>query len=101
MQELGLHAQYSTNLIYFDFLEFIIVDSNLLSEAISLTLFGMGFVFVFLALMVVMTSFMSAFVLKLQPFVPSASVSTIQTDNLIDEDTKSIIEKAIKMHTGV
>jgi len=76
------------------------MDSNLLSEAINLTLFGMGFVFVFLALMVVLTSLMSAFVLKLQSFVASTSVSPIQTDNLIDEDTRSIIEKAIKLHTG-
>ena len=76
------------------------MEINLLSEALNLTLFGMGFVFVFLALMVVLTSFMSAFVLKLQPFVPSASAAPIQADNLIDEDTKSIIEKAIKMHTG-
>ena len=76
------------------------MDNNLLSEAINLTLFGMGFVFVFLALMVVLTSFMSASVLRLQPFVPSTSVSPVQTDNLIDEDTKSIIEKAIRLHTG-
>ena len=76
------------------------MDNNLLSEAINLTLFGMGFVFVFLALMVVLTSFMSASVLRLQPFEPSASVAPIQTDNLIDEDTKSIIEKAIRLHTG-
>ena len=76
------------------------MDNNLLSEAINLTLFGMGFVFVFLALMVVLTRFMSASVLKLQPFEPSISVAPIQTDNLIDEDTKSIIEKAIKLHTG-
>ena len=76
------------------------MDNNLLSEAINLTLFGMGFVFVFLALMVVLTSFMSASVLRLQPFGPSASVSPVQTDNLIDEDTKSIIEKAIRLHTG-
>ncbi len=76
------------------------MDNNLLSEAINLTLFGMGFVFVFLALMVFLTRFMSAFVLKLQPFAPSISVAPIQTDNLIDADTKSIIEKAIKLHTG-
>ena len=76
------------------------MDNNLLSEAINLTLFGMGFVFVFLALMVVLTSFMSSSVLKLQPLVPSNSVAPIQTDNLIDEDTRSIIEKAIKLHTG-
>jgi oxaloacetate decarboxylase gamma subunit len=76
------------------------MDNNLLSEAINLTLFGMGFVFVFLALMVVLTSFMSASVLRLQPFMPSASVEPFHTDNLIDEDTRSIIEKAIKLHTG-
>ena len=76
------------------------MDNNLLSEAINLTLFGMGFVFVFLALMVVLTSFMSASVLRLQPFMPSASVKPFHTDYLIDEDTRSIIEKAIKLHTG-
>jgi oxaloacetate decarboxylase gamma subunit len=76
------------------------MDSNLLSDAINLTLFGMGFVFAFLALMVALTSFMSASVLKLQPFVASTSVAPIQTNNLIDEDTRSIIEKAIKIHTG-
>ena len=76
------------------------MDSNLLSEAINLTLFGMGFVFVFLALMVVLTKIMSASVLKIQPFAASISVPPIQMDNLIDEDTRSIIEKAIKLHTG-
>ena len=74
------------------------MDNNLLSEAINLTIFGMGFVFVFLALMVVLTSFMSASVLRLQPIMPSTSVA--HTDNLIDEDTRSIIDKAIKLHTG-
>ena len=74
--------------------------NNLLNEAINLTLFGMGFVFVFLALMVVLTSFMSAAVLRLQPFVPSNSVAPSHADNLIDEDTRLIIKKAIKLHTG-
>ena len=76
------------------------MDNNLLNEAINLTLFGMGFVFVFLALMVVLTGFMSAAVLRLQPFAPSTSVAPSQADNLIDEDTRAIIEKAIKLHTG-
>ena len=76
------------------------MDNNLLSEAINLTLFGMGFVFVFLALMVLLTSFMSASVLRLQPFIPGTSVAPVYSDNLIDEDTRSIIEKAIKLHTG-
>ena len=35
------------------------MDSNLLNDAINLTMFGMGFVFVFLALMVVVTNLMS------------------------------------------
>ena len=74
--------------------------NNLLNEAINLTLFGMGFVFVFLALMVVLTSFMSAAVLRLQPFVPSTSVAPSHADNLIDEDPRLIIKKAIKLHTG-
>ena len=76
------------------------MENNLLSEAINLTLFGMGFVFVFLALMVVLTSFMSSSVLKFQPLLLSNSAAPIQADNLIDEDTRSIIEKAIKLHTG-
>jgi len=76
------------------------MNSELLINAINLTIFGMGFVFVFLALMVVVTSLMSASVLKLQPSVASASATPIQTANLIAEDTKLIIEKAIKMHTG-
>jgi len=73
---------------------------NLLADAITLTFFGMGFVFLFLTLMVVLTSMMSALVQKIQPNVTSAGVAPIQSVNVLDEDTKSIIEKAIKMHTG-
>jgi oxaloacetate decarboxylase gamma subunit len=76
------------------------MDDNLLIDAINLTLFGMGFVFVFLALMVILTRFMSASILRLQPSVTSNSDALIQKDNLIDADTKSIIEKAIKLHIG-
>ena len=76
------------------------MDNNLLNEAINLTLFGMGFVFVFLALMVILTRFMSASILRLLPSVTSTSDAPIQKDNLIDADTKSIIEKAIKLHIG-
>ena len=76
------------------------MDNNLLSDAINLTLFGMGFVFVFLALMVILTRFMSASILRFQPSVTSTSDVPIQKDNLIDSDTKSIIDKAIKLHIG-
>jgi|TARA_B100000809_G_C14738190_1_gene387563 oxaloacetate decarboxylase gamma subunit len=73
---------------------------NLLADAITLTFFGMGFVFLFLTLMVVLTSMMSALVQKIQPNLAGARVAPIQSVNVLDEDTKSIIEKAIKMHTG-
>ncbi|GGO84764.1 hypothetical protein GCM10011348_31740 [Marinobacterium nitratireducens] len=40
---------------------------NLLSEGVSLMVFGMGFVFVFLTLLVFATSLMSKLVVKYQP----------------------------------
>ena len=73
---------------------------NLLTEAMTLTLFGMGFVFVFLTLMVVLTSLMSVLVKKIQPNLASVGAAPIQSANLLDEDTKSIIRRAIKIHTG-
>ena len=73
---------------------------NLLADAMTLTLFGMGFVFLFLTLMVALTSMMSALVQKIQPTIASAGAAPIQPANDLDEDIKSIIEKAIKMHTG-
>ena len=75
------------------------MDNNLLAEAINLTLFGMGFVFVFLALMVVVTTLMSLLVIKLQPNLNLAATSNIELSSDIDEGTKAIITQAIKMHT--
>ena len=76
------------------------MEENLLAEAMTLTFFGMGFVFLFLTLMVVLTSIMSALSQKIQPNLVSAGVVPIQSANALDEDTRSIIEKAIKMHAG-
>ena len=73
------------------------MDSKLLVDAINLTLFGMGFVFIFLALMVVVTTLMSASVLRFQPNVilePSGAV----IDDGIDEEAEFVIREAIKMH---
>ena len=75
------------------------MDNNLLAEAINLTLFGMGFVFVFLALMVVVTTVMSLLVIKFQPNLSLAATSNIELLSDIDESTKAIITQAIKMHT--
>ena len=75
------------------------MDSNLINEATNLTLFGMGFVFVFLALMVVVTTMMSVLVKKFQPNLNLAATSNIELSSNIDKKTEAIIKKAIKMHT--
>ena len=75
------------------------MDSNLINEAINLTLFGMGFVFVFLALMVLVTTMMSVLVKRFQPNLNLVATSNIELSSDIDKRTKTIIKKAIKMHT--
>ena len=67
-------------------------------NAITLTIFGMGFVFVFLALMVVVTTMMSLIVKRFQSNLNLAATSNIELSNDIDERTEAIIKKAIKMH---
>ena len=68
-------------------------------NAITLTIFGMGFVFVFLALMVVVTTMMSLIVKRFQSNLNLAATSNIELSSNIDEKTEAIIKKAIKMHT--
>jgi oxaloacetate decarboxylase gamma subunit len=75
------------------------MDSNLINEAINLTLFGMGFVFVFLTLMVIVTNVMSLLVKRFQSNLNVATTSNIEFSSDIDERTEAIIKKAIKMHT--
>ena len=74
------------------------MDNNLLGDAITLTIFGMGFVFLFLTLMVTVTNIMSLIVDKIQPTI---NVPPLNSDpsNEIDDKTRAIIEAAIKMHT--
>jgi len=74
------------------------MDNDLLAEAINLTLFGMGFVFVFLTLMVVVTTIMSLLVKRFQPNLNLVGASNIELSSGIDERTEAIIKKAIKMH---
>ena len=75
------------------------MDNNFVTDALTLTMFGMGFVFVFLALMVVVTNVMSLLVAKIQP--TTNDTSALDSDPIIeiDEKTRAIIEAAIKMHT--
>ena len=72
--------------------------SNLLSDAITLTMFGMGFVFVFLALMVIVTNLMSKLLAKIQPVINDSPSMSSESSIEIDEKTRAIIEAAIKMH---
>ena len=67
-------------------------------EALSLTLFGMGFVFVFLVLMVIFTSIMSFIIDKIQPVYNRFSVIDQAPVTEIDTKIKAIIEAAINMH---
>jgi oxaloacetate decarboxylase gamma subunit len=75
------------------------MDNNLVTEALTLTLYGMSFVFVFLALMVVVTTLMSASVLRLQPNAILESPGAV-IDDSIDEEAEFVIREAIKMHRG-
>ncbi len=75
------------------------MDNNFVTDALTLTMFGMGFVFVFLALMVVVTNVMSLLVAKIQPATNDASALDSDPIIEIDEKTRAIIEAAIKMHT--
>lgn len=76
---------------------------NLMTEALNLTFFGMGFVFLFLTLTVFVTKFMSIIVQKMQKSAPVSSSKTSHGDeisNELDEEVKFVIEQAIKMHRG-
>ena len=77
---------------------------DLISEAISLTMFGMGFVFLFLTLLVFVTKAMSVIIQKIDK-QSSQDDETHHNDSLslkdeLDEETKFVIEQAIKMHRG-
>jgi oxaloacetate decarboxylase (Na+ extruding) subunit gamma len=74
------------------------MDNNILTDALNLTMFGMGFVFVFLALMVVVTNLMSVLISKIQPAIDLAPSMNTESTVVIDEKTRAIIETAIKMH---
>ena len=64
----------------------------------TLTIFGMGFVFLFLALMVAVTNMMSLIVDKIQPTINVPPLNSDPSNN-IDDKTRAIIEAAIKKHT--
>ena len=76
--------------------------SDLLTEGISLMLFGMGFVFLFLTSLVLVTSLMSKTINRYfqEPFLASSSsVANYPTNNPAeDEELVAVIGAAIRMH---
>lgn len=78
-------------------------QADLLTQALNLTMFGMGFVFLFLTLLVFVTKLMSFLIQKIQTRIANELVSDNNVTTLeqeIDEETKFVIEQAIKMHRG-
>ncbi|CAC9442738.1 OadG family protein [bacterium endosymbiont of Bathymodiolus sp. 5 South] len=72
---------------------------DLIAEALNLTLFGMGFVFLFLTLLVFVTKLMSIIIHRVNTN-KQASVTVNNMDDELDEETKFVIEEAIKIHRG-
>ena len=75
---------------------------DLIAPALNLTLFGMGFVFLFLTVLVFVTQFMSMIISKLQKQASEENHNDNPSsmENEIDEEAKFVIEQAIKMHRG-
>jgi len=73
---------------------------NLLNQGLELAMFGMGTVFVFLALLIAATKTMSALVLKFQPALADTVAAAATQSNLIPEDGQSVavISAAIMRH---
>lgn len=78
------------------------MNNDLISEGLSLMMLGMGTVFVFLALLIVMMSFMSTAIQKYFPEQPASVepfVSIVESDSDVpDEKTLAIIKSALEQH---
>ncbi|MEJ6660526.1 MAG: OadG family protein [Candidatus Thioglobus sp.] len=78
-------------------------QADLLAQALNLTMFGMGFVFLFLTLLVFVTKLMSVIIQKLEAQIkasPRQNNNSTTLEQEMDEETKFVIEQAIKMHRG-
>ncbi|MDB3870299.1 OadG family protein [Candidatus Thioglobus sp.] len=78
-------------------------QADLLAQALNLTMFGMGFVFLFLTLLVFVTKSMSVIIQKLEARIkasPRQNNNSTTLEQEMDEETKFVIEQAIKMHRG-
>lgn len=78
------------------------MQESLLSQGLDLMVFGMGTVFVFLALLIVVTSAMSVLVVRFfpEPAVPvkAAKSPNRKPSSTVDERTLQVIRAAIQQH---
>ncbi len=80
------------------------MQESLLSQGLDLTIYGMGSVFVFLALLIVMTTAVSKLVLRFFPEVPLAAPPNAwrstpsQSTEEVDQRTLQIIRTALDQH---
>ncbi len=78
------------------------MSNDLLSEGLNLMLLGMGTVFVFLAMLIIMMSFMSASIQKYFPDLAAPTETLAATNetssDIPDEKTLAIIKLAIEQH---
>ena len=72
------------------------MDGNLIEQGVELMLFGMGTVVVFLTLLVLITSAMSALVQRYLPPPPEPAAAAPASG--VDAKTLAIISAAIKQH---
>jgi oxaloacetate decarboxylase gamma subunit len=73
----------------------------MLNEALTLTLFGMGFVYIFLLILVAVIKLMSIILSEKnkKESTPNQGMFSRQTKE-IDDDVKLAIENAIRQHRG-
>ena len=77
-------------------------DAQLIQEGLSLMAFGMGFVFVFLIILVFATGLMSKIILRFAPPEPATPARTPRAKpkapTSVDPDTAEAIKKAIAQY---
>jgi oxaloacetate decarboxylase gamma subunit len=75
---------------------------NLMSQSVDLMIAGMGFVFVFLIILVFATDLMSKFILRFAPEEPATPArkprAKLKAPASVDPDTAEAIKKAIAQY---
>ena len=81
------------------------MQSALVNQGIDLMLYGMGTVFVFLVLLIIVTALMSSLVNRISPeeqpaVSPAALIPANNTQAQVEPRIVKVIEAAIRQHRG-